>query len=99
MHRDIKPDNIMVCGPGEAAHHATAVLIDFGLARRTDGQDDEDDGGGGEVSPGGTLTLTLASTLTLTPTLTPTPTPTLTLTRHRDRGGRAWTCREASVPA
>ena len=60
----------MVCGQGEAAHHATAVLIDFGLARRTDGQDDEDDGGGGEVSPGGTLTLTLASTLTLTPTLT-----------------------------
>ena len=68
VHRDIKPENIMVCGQGEAA---SAVLIDFGLARRTDGQDDEEDGGG-EVS--------LALTLTLTLTLNLTPTLTLTLT-------------------
>jgi serine/threonine protein kinase len=53
VHRDIKPENIMVCGQGEAA---IAVLIDFGLARRTDGEDDPDDdegGGGGGGGRGG----------------------------------------------
>ena len=37
LHRDIKPDNIMVdCSPGEALESATLRLADFGLARLTD---------------------------------------------------------------
>ena len=37
LHRDIKPDNILVdCQPGQALETATLRLTDFGLARLTD---------------------------------------------------------------
>ena len=56
VHRDVKPENIMVSGAADAGRSwcasPVATLIDLGLARRAatdaDAMDDDDDGGGGE---------------------------------------------------
>lgn len=42
VHRDVKPDNIMVSDDGEYAGSTKATLIDLGLARRACDADDDD---------------------------------------------------------